>query len=69
MKKVDVKLGETYYAKVSGNLATVKLLSESPRGGWEGINTKTGEDVRIKTAAQLPYTYKDGFRHVARQIV
>jgi hypothetical protein len=35
MKKRDVKIGETYLVKVSGNLAAVRILCESPYGVGE----------------------------------
>ena len=53
MKKADVTVGKTYIVKVSGNLVPVKLTSVSQYGGWNGKNTVTGRDVRIKTAARL----------------
>lgn len=53
MKKRDVEVGCTYVAKVSGNLTTVRLVSESEYGGWNAVNTATGRKVRIKSAARL----------------
>jgi hypothetical protein len=53
MKKKDVKVGETYAAKVSGKLVKVKITRESVYGGWDGQNLETGHAVRIKTAARL----------------
>ena len=53
MKKKDVKIGCKYIAKVSGKLQTVRILRESPYGGWDGINEETGREVRIKSAARL----------------
>lgn len=53
MKKADVKVGETYIARVSGNLVPVKIREAFPLGGWMGVNTKTGRDVRIRTAGRL----------------
>ena len=62
MKKKDVSIGRTYVAKVSGGLTTVRLTGESPYGGWDAVNTKTGRAVRIRTAARLRYpaVAKDG---------
>lgn len=53
MKKKDVKVGGKYIAKISGYLVPVKIISESPYGGWVGKNPRTGREVRIKTAAKL----------------
>jgi len=53
MKKRDIKIGETYLAKVSGKLVPVRITSESPYGGWNAINTTTGREVRIRSAARL----------------
>lgn len=57
MKKADIVVGQTYIVKVSGRLTSVALESISPYGGWNGRNTRTGREVRIRTAAKL--------RHVA----
>jgi hypothetical protein len=53
MKKRDIKIGETYLAKVSGKLVPVRITSESPHGGWNAVNTTTGREVRIRSAARL----------------
>jgi hypothetical protein len=53
MKKSQIEIGGTYTAKVSGRLATVRILNESPYGGWVAKNTATGKLVRIRTAARL----------------
>jgi hypothetical protein len=53
MKKKDVVIGRIYFVKVSGKIVPVKLTAESPHGGWIGVNTKTGREVRIKTAGRL----------------
>ncbi len=49
----EVKLGGRYIAKVSGRLVQVRLVRESPYGGWDAINEKTGRPVRIKTAGRI----------------
>lgn len=59
MKKADVVIGETYIAKVSGKLAPVRIVSESPYGGWYGRNTKTGREVFIRGAQRLRSKIKD----------
>ncbi len=53
MKKADVKVGTVYSAKVSGNIAPVRIDRENPRGGWDGTNLKTKKAVRIKSAQRL----------------
>ena len=53
MKKCDVQIGKTYTAKVSGFVVPVRITSESPHGGWVGMNILTRREVRIKTAARL----------------
>ena len=53
MKKANVKVGETYMAKVSGKLGKVRLTGESRFGGWDGVNVETNRKVRIKSAQRL----------------
>jgi hypothetical protein len=53
MKKAEVAIGKTYEAKVSGKLAHVRIVSESPYGGWNAMNVATTRNVRIKSAARL----------------
>jgi hypothetical protein len=53
MKKNEIKIGETYMAKVSGRVVPVRILGESFCGGWVGLNTKTNHRVRIKSAQRL----------------
>ena len=53
MKKNQVTIGNVYTAKVSGNLASVRITSESPQGGWWGLNLDTNRKVRVKTAGRL----------------
>lgn len=53
MKKRDVQIGGEYRAKVSGTRTVVRILRECPYGGWDAVNTATGRDVRIRTAARL----------------
>jgi len=53
MKKRDVQIGGRYTAKVSGRLTTVKILGESPSGGWRGWDEKTSREVHVKTAQRL----------------
>ena len=53
MKKSEVKTGETYKVKVSGNIAEVRITGENPHGGWDGVNVATNRKVRIKSAQRL----------------
>ena len=53
MKKNQVTIGNVYTAKVSGNLARVRITGESPHGGFVGLNLDTNRKVRIKTAGRL----------------
>ena len=53
MKRRDVVLGQVYAAKVSGRIQPVRLVSESPHGGWVGKNEATGRQIRIRSAAKL----------------
>jgi hypothetical protein len=53
MKKHEVKIGQTYLAKVSDRLTAVRITAESRYGGWDAVNTKTGKAVRIKSAQRL----------------
>jgi len=53
MKKKDVKIGQEYVVRVSGDFVAVKIISESPYGGWDGINMKTNRKIRIKSAQRL----------------
>ena len=53
MKKHDVVLGQVYAVKVSGHVQPVRVVSESPYGGWMGKNENTGREIRIRSAAKL----------------
>lgn len=55
IKKKNVVLGETYFAKVSGQRVRVKIIKESAFGGWDAMNLTTKRWIRIKTAARLSY--------------
>jgi hypothetical protein len=53
MKKNQVQIGGTYVAKVSGQLARVRIDAESRFGGWDATNVSTRRKVRIKSAQRL----------------
>ena len=53
MLKKNVKIGTTYWAKVSGEVTKVRITRECDYGGWYSTNLKTGRENRIRTAARL----------------
>jgi len=53
MKKDNVKLGQTYAAKVSGNVVPVRLDKVNSHGGWDGVNLRSGKSVRIRSSQRL----------------
>ena len=53
MKKANVKIGEVYWAKVSGKVVPVRIRSISTYGGWNAKSLKTGRVFRLKTAGRL----------------
>ena len=53
MKKNEIKIGETYAAKVSDKVVPVRIDHEHPSGGWRGTNLKTNRPVHIKSAQRL----------------
>ncbi|QDT62412.1 hypothetical protein SV7mr_49600 [Stieleria bergensis] len=53
MKKVDVKIGGEYYAKVTNKKVVVRIDAENSSGGWDATNLSTNKKVRIKTAGRL----------------
>jgi len=53
MATAKPKIGKTYWAKVAGQDAPVRIESKNPDGGWIGRNIKTGRSVPIKTADRL----------------
>jgi hypothetical protein len=55
MKKGDGILGQVYAVKVSGRVQPVRLVAQSPHGGWLGRNLQTGRSVRIRSVARLRY--------------
>ena len=53
MKKHEVKVGQTYLAKVSDKVVPVRIDGENPHGGWDATNEATGKKVRVKSAQRL----------------
>src|SRR4051812_18230909 len=60
MKKDDVQIGETYFAKVSDKVVPVRIDGLNRHGGWDATNTKTGKKVRIKSAQRLRSAVRGG---------
>jgi len=59
MKKADVKVGDVYAVKVSGNVVPVVIDQEQPQGGWVGTNQETNRQVRVKSAQRLRCPWDD----------
>jgi hypothetical protein len=53
MRKNQATISGVYAAKVSGAVVPVRITGESPYGGWDAVNTKTGRKVRVRSAARL----------------
>jgi len=57
MKATDLKIGETYTAKISGRLQTVRITRESVsytgRTQWYGVNPATGREILIRSPRRL----------------
>ncbi len=53
MKKDEIKIGETYTAKVSDKVVPVRIDKVNPRGGWDATNLVTNKQIRIKSAQRL----------------
>ena len=53
MKKNEIKIGNTYTAKVSGTIAKVRIEAENRNGGWDATNLGTKKRIRIKSAQRL----------------
>src|SRR4026208_2176011 len=58
MKSADIKIGEVYLAKVSGQLQRVRVTSDftrynPTRHGWRAVNLATGRELRIKSSQRL----------------
>lgn len=67
MKKADVKLGGKYMARVSGCLVEVVLNAELDKG-WSATNTKTGREIRIKSAQRLRPILPAGQRWLPEEV-
>ena len=53
MKKDQVKVGNTYLAKVSDKVVPIRIDAENAHGGWDATNLSTNKKVRIKSAQRL----------------
>jgi hypothetical protein len=60
VKAEDVRLGGLYLVKISEKVVPVRILAVIPGGaGWEGVNTITGRDVKIRSAHVLREEVKE----------
>ncbi len=54
MKQNEIKIGESYTAKVSDRLTKVRIDSKHSSGkGWNATNLATGKRIHIKSAQRL----------------
>lgn len=53
MKAKDVRIGDIYWAKVSGRRVKVQVKVAHHAGGWWAVNLATDREVRVRTAARL----------------
>ena len=63
MKRVEVEIGVTYTALVSGRLVPVRIKADRGTSlgwgkcerhqGWDAVNMLTGREIHIKSAARL----------------
>ena len=53
MNKDLIEIGGVYSAKVTGELAPVRIDREHEAGGWCATNLKTNRPIRIRSASQL----------------
>jgi hypothetical protein len=53
VKKSQIEIGKTYFAKVSGVIVPVRITGIRPLVGWDGLNPRTNHYVQIRTAARL----------------
>jgi hypothetical protein len=55
MKKSQIEIGRVYAAKVSGRISPVRIVSESPHGGWRAVNMMTGREVHVRSPQRLRF--------------
>lgn len=53
MKKQAVSVGQTYLAKVSGKMVTVRIDGPNPFGGWYATNLSSHHHITIRNAGRL----------------
>ncbi len=53
MKKTEIKIGETYMAKVTDSEVPVRIESDNKNGGWDAKNIATGRTCRIRSGRRL----------------
>jgi hypothetical protein len=59
VKKAEVAVGGTYFARVSGRTVKVRLDREVEPRGWDATNLATGRQIRVKSAARLSCAHVD----------
>jgi len=59
MRNADIRIGHTYAAKVSGRVVPVRVITESPYGGWEAINLTTHRRIRVKSCQRFRFQIPD----------
>ena len=52
-KNANIQLQGFYTCKVTNKVVTVQILTSSPKGGWEALNTNTGKKIHIKGPERL----------------
>jgi hypothetical protein len=68
MEKRDIKIGETYLAKVSGKLVPVWITNESHHGGWNAVNAmQEGRDLAVAERALRDVLLLDPENPAAKQ--
>ena len=65
MKKSEITIGKTYYAKASGKITQVQITRVNPYGRWDAINKFTTRPVHIRGSARLRSEVKSGMPHEA----
>jgi len=59
MKARDVQIGKRYIIRIGQRIVPVRILGESPYGGWSAKNERTGRIIRIRSARRLRGEWSD----------
>src|SRR5210317_2261021 len=49
----NIEINGFYTCKVTNKVVTIQILTSSPKGGWEAVNTVTGKKIHIKGPERL----------------